>query len=88
MNMNNIPLECAEITVTTTRVVPQEQTKFASYTEKDWAIYFINFYGASELIDEKDKALKYAKAVLEGASVEIVEKSWVDGAISYEVSVK
>ncbi len=87
MSNENLNFECSELTVVDSKIVPANQTKFVNFSNVDWAVYFIDLFGNSWLEEDKQKALDYARSVLTGGQVEILQKTWSDGAVSYNFSV-
>lgn len=87
MSNENLNFECSELTVIDLRTVPANQTKFADFSNIDWAVYFIDLFGNSEIEEDKQKALDYTRSVLTGGQVEILQKTWSDGAVSYSFSI-
>lgn len=87
MSNDDVNFECSELTVIDLRTVPASQTKFSNFSNTDWAVYFIDLFGNSGVEEDKQKALDYARSILTGGQVEILQKTWSDGAISYSFSI-
>ena len=49
--------------------VNQEDTEFKDYTEKDWALYFIEAYGGIDGAHHKDWVLDQAARALHGCEI-------------------
>lgn len=69
------------------KIIEAKETPFKDYTEKDWALYFIDNYGQYESTNEKAWVLDQVSRILNGSPVEIHEASWSNGNTEYRIIV-
>jgi hypothetical protein len=60
---------------------------FAEWTPSDWALYFIDRYGAIDGDHHKTWVLDQLARILNGAPVRVVEARWTNDDTEYRVSI-
>ena len=68
------------------KTFPIEETPHKGYTEKDWALYFIERYGQYDGGHHKQWTLDQIVRVLKGTPVIIVQASWDNGQKEWRVA--
>lgn len=59
--------------------------EFAEYTEKDWAMYFIECYGQIDGDHHKAWVLDQVARILQGTPITIMKACWDSGYFEYRV---
>jgi len=62
-------------------------TSFKDYTQSDWAMYFIEYFGQYDGAHHKQWVLDQVARILKGSPITIDEARWSNGTTEYRVSV-
>jgi hypothetical protein len=66
--------------------IHQNQTKYAAYTQIDWAMYYIERYGQINGEHHKTWVLDQVSRILKGTPIIIKEARWSNGQIELRIS--
>ena len=61
---------------------------FAKYTQADWAIHWIGYYGQFDGGHHKQWALDQVSRILHGTKVKVVQARWENGTKEYRYSLE